>query len=121
MWDSFNDMWGDQFNDEKYWPPSEDTLATEEDLIDANTVTFAEIDNSNRINDSVNSLEEAINEGAEPERFKELKSNFVFVGNMLLRDWEKGHIDETIVIEMGLKINRCKRMCEKKIIESVNF
>jgi hypothetical protein len=124
------DGWDNDYYDEYYGSsgdcdPNEffmdqDLICTEDDLVEAGSASFYEIDNRNRLTELTFELEKAQNEGASSERFKQLRSNFVFAGSMLIRAWEQG-LSEHIVIEIGMDINRCKRVCEKKMAESVNF
>ncbi|MGI9568838.1 MAG: hypothetical protein ACR2PH_03665 [Desulfobulbia bacterium] len=105
----------------------EDLIATGDDIVGTNTqtgaglVSLSEIENRNLLAELAIELEEAQNAGASPERFKQLKSNFVFAGNMLLRAYDQKLLSEDIVLEIGQSINRCKHVCDKQILESVNF
>ncbi|MHA2403817.1 MAG: hypothetical protein ACXADH_12550 [Candidatus Kariarchaeaceae archaeon] len=113
------DLWEALQRDESW--RSEDTLATEDDMVDESVMTLAEIDNQNRILELALDLEESVTNGADAQRFKQLRSNFVFAGSMLVRAYQQKQISEDSAIYFGQNINRCKRVCEKKIIESANF
>jgi hypothetical protein len=84
-------------------------------------VSLADIDNTNRVAELAMDIENAINEGKDAKRLETLRSNCVFVGSMIVRAYQAGNLDEEKTIKLGQNVNRCKRMCEKYMAESVNF